>query len=324
MTMLVAAGECVFLLPFVVARIFRPTFLDVFQLSNFELGSAFSLYGVVAIAAYFFGGPLADRFSARKLMAVALLTTSVGGIVMSSVPSLTILTILYGFWGLTTILLFWAALIKATRQWGYPDFQGRAFGILDGGRGLFAALLSSISVVIFAALLPADVESASLAERTAALSQIIWIFSIMAAVVGILIWFVIPDNDLSGTDKATRINLKDVFQVLKMPQIWLQAVIVICAYMGYKLTDYFSLYPKDAFGYDEVEAAQMGTISFWVRPFAALGAGLLADRIGSASKVTIWSFVIMMFGCLIVAFDLVAPDIWVILALTVAVTSLGV
>ena len=63
---LIAAGEAVFLLPFVLARVFRPTFLDVFGITNLQLGVAFSFYGVVAMLAYFAGGPLADRFSARR------------------------------------------------------------------------------------------------------------------------------------------------------------------------------------------------------------------------------------------------------------------
>ena len=40
---LIAAGEAVFLLPFVLPRIFRPTFLDVFGVTNLQLGTVFSL-----------------------------------------------------------------------------------------------------------------------------------------------------------------------------------------------------------------------------------------------------------------------------------------
>ena len=46
---LVVAGEAVFGLPFVVARVFRPTVLDVFGITNLQLGAAFSVYGVVAM-----------------------------------------------------------------------------------------------------------------------------------------------------------------------------------------------------------------------------------------------------------------------------------
>ena len=83
---LIVAGESVFLLPFVLARVFRPTLLDVFGLTNLELGTAYSVYGIVAMAAYFFGGPLADKFRARTMLAVALTSTAAGGLVMMTVP----------------------------------------------------------------------------------------------------------------------------------------------------------------------------------------------------------------------------------------------
>ena len=40
---LIAAGDAIFLLPFVLARVFRPTFLDVFGVTTLQLGTVFSL-----------------------------------------------------------------------------------------------------------------------------------------------------------------------------------------------------------------------------------------------------------------------------------------
>ena len=54
--LLILSGELIFLLPYVLARVFRPTFLEVFDLNNFELGSLFSVYGVVALLYYVYGG----------------------------------------------------------------------------------------------------------------------------------------------------------------------------------------------------------------------------------------------------------------------------
>jgi MFS family permease len=71
--LLILAGESVFILPFVLPRIFRPTYLDVFELTNFELGSCFSIYGTVALLSYLYGGAIADKFSPRKLIAGSLL-----------------------------------------------------------------------------------------------------------------------------------------------------------------------------------------------------------------------------------------------------------
>jgi len=324
MATLIVAGETVFLLPFVVARIFRPTFLDVFGITNLQLGAAFALYGSIAMAAYFLGGPLADRFSARRLMTAALLATSLGGIFFVVIPSLMVLTLLYGFWGLTTILMFWAALIRATREWGGIDRQGRAYGILDGGRGLFVALLASISVWVFASLLPAEVASATIDQRTAALKQIIWIFTGLVLCVALMVWLVVPESD--QTSKAInrqQLSLNGVRQLLRKRTIWLQAIIVLCAYVGYKTTDDFSLYASDAFGYNDVAAAHIGTISFWVRPLAAVIAGFLADRIRS-SKVTILGFGLMFFGSVAIAAGILSPDMYLALVFTIVITSTGI
>ena len=61
LALLILAGEAVFILPFVLPRIFRPTLLDVFQIDNFQWGLATSPYGIIAVVSYVLGGPLADK-----------------------------------------------------------------------------------------------------------------------------------------------------------------------------------------------------------------------------------------------------------------------
>lgn len=322
---LIIVGEAIFLLPFVLSRVFRPTFLDVFGITNLQLGTAFSIYGVVAMFSYFAGGPLADRFSARRLIVAAILATSVGGLVLATIPAMGLLTLLYAFWGLTTIFLFWGALIKTTRELGDCN-QGQTFGLLDGGRGLFAALLSSFSVVIFAALLPQDVDSATFEQRTGALSTIILIFSGIGLVSAILVWLFVPENkddeSMYGASKPL-IDFRSLKQVSLMPTVWIQALIILCAYVAYKSTDDFSLYARDAFGYNEVAAAQIGTVSFWMRPIAAVSVGFLADKINSHVAL-LGSFAVVMAGSLVIASGLSMLGITWFLLLTVAATSAGI
>jgi len=308
----------------VLSRIFRPTFLDIFQITNLQLGTAFSLYGVIAMVSYFAGGPLADRFSARRLIVAALLATSLGGLVLVSIPPIGILTPLYGFWGLTTIFLFWAALIKTTRELG-GDRQGQSFGILDAGRGLFAAVMSSVSVFIFASLLPADVNSATLAQRSDALGTIILFFTGMNILSALLVWLFVaePGNTPEGVGERAGISKVGLGKVMRMPAVWCQAGIILCAYVAYKSTDDFALYARDAFGYDEVAAAQIGTVSFWMRPIAAICAGLLADRF-SASLILKFSFTLVMVGSSFIAMGWVIPGIYWLLLVTVASTSAGI
>jgi sugar phosphate permease len=319
MLALVVAGEAIFGLPFVVARVFRPTLLDVFQISNLELGTAFSVYGVVAMIAYFPGGPLADRFSARKLMAVALFATACGGGYYAMVPDVMGLKVLFGFWGLSTILLFWAAMIRATRQWGGAARQGEAFGILDGGRGLVAAILGTVTVALFAALLPEDAATASLAVRSDALHKVIWVFAAVTVAAGVLVWFAVPDEDDDAPVTATvRGSLADVWSVLKNPSVWLQSTIIIAAYVGYKGLDDVGLYGRDAFGFDDVQAAELGTIALWVRPFAAIVAGLVGDKIGGPRAI-MGCFAVMMLGDFAIAAGLMSPSApWMLISMVVA------
>jgi len=320
---LIVAGETVYFLPFVLPRVFRPTLLEVFQLTNLQWGLAFSVYGVVAMLAYFPGGPLADRFSARKLMAVSLLATSAGGLLLATIPSLGVLKVLYGFWGVTTILLFWAPLIRATRAWGGQEHPGRAFGILDGGRGLVAAAIGSGSVVLFSFFMPEAVQNATPEQRANAFRQVILLFAGMTCCGAVLVWFVLPKRDKSSPDVQNRFDVTKVVRVLRMPTVWLQAIVVVCAYVGYKGLDDVSLYAHDVLEYDEIQAARVSTLSMWVRPFAAVLAGFLADRFGVA-RLTMLSLLVYGIGSATIAAGVFRPGVVAFFFATLIATSAAV
>jgi len=224
--LLILAGEAVFILPFVLARVFRPTVLDVFNLTNLELGTCFSIYGIVAFVSYFFGGGLADRFQPKNLMAISLVGTACGGLILATYPSFSVLCILYAYWGFTTIFLFWAAMIKATRIWGGSQKQGLAFGVLDGGRGLVAALFGFFGLLIFMLFINVDIELASLAERKYAFRYVILYSSGFIALIGLLIFLFLKDpkssemhvHNQSETSAITKkILIQNYVEAIKTP-----------------------------------------------------------------------------------------------------------
>ena len=295
MIILILASELVFSLPFHLARFFRPAFLDVFNLSNTNLGDIFAVYGLMAMISYFLGGVIADKVSARKLMAVSLLLTASGGLYMSTVPSLLGMTLLYGYWGITTIFLFWAAMIKATKEWGGDYTQGKAFGLLEGGRGLLASLLSAIAIVIFASFLPTQINLASAAERLNGFRSIILFYSALTGIGAILVWTFLPDSQTDANNKEFSINFKKLTQVLSNRLVWLHAGIIICAYSTYKGLDNMALYAYEVIGMNEVDAATLFTYASLTRPIAAIFAGILADRI-IASRVILLMFCMLIFS----------------------------
>lgn len=305
-----------------LARVFRPTLLNVLEITNLELGIIFSVYGIIAMISYFFGGPLADRFSPGKLMSIALIITALGGLFLATFPGISGLKVLYGLWGFSTILLFWAALIRATREWGGIDQQGTAFGILEGGRGLAAATVGSVAVFIFSLGLPSDVAAASLVERQQAFQYVIFFFSGYTLLVSILVWYALPSKgqDKNETQSARFFGLK---KVMTMPALWLQSLIVVCAYVGYKTTDDISLYARDVLKYDSVQAAAMGSLMLWMRPIVAIISGFLGDRF-TVSRIITWGFMSMILGGVAFGSGLFNLSITMFFVMALAATSFGV
>lgn len=305
---LVFAGEAIFGLPFHVSRYFRPTYVDVFDISQTQLGILGSIYGFVAMFAYVLGGGLADRFSPRALLVFSLLITGASGIYMATIPSFAAMCCLFGFWGVSTILPFWSALIRATREWGGEDQQGAAFGLLDGGRGLLAALLAMLALFLFAQLLPVGGDAATPDQKRAAIQSTILVYTVTCGVAAAFVWMFLP-TPTTGGSTATQADeslgtSSHLAQVLKMPAVWLQAVVIISAYCAFKGIDYYSQYASDVWGWSDVQAAGLSAFSSWMRPIAAIGAGLLADRL-SSSRVVIGCFAVTAIAY--ISFVLSAP-----------------
>lgn len=321
--LLILAGEATFLLPFVLARVFRPTFLSVFQLNNTQLGSCYSVYGFVALASYLFGGTLADRIAPGKLMATALLLTAMGGFFMTTIPNVSALRWLYAYWGFTTVFLFWSAMIKATRAWGGVSAQGKAFGFLEGGRGFIAASLGTLGVVLFARILPNEIETISIFNRKEAFQFVIFSAAVFCVSIALLLFFFFKDSEIKETIPKKRMgSLEDIQTALRLSSVHYLILIVLSAYIGYKVTDVFSLYAAEVMLFNEVEAAKVGSYQMYLRPFICVFVGIFADRTTNASVLQ-YSFLFMFTGALLFASGWVtAPSVGLFL-LSLLITAVG-
>ena len=134
------------------------------------------------------------------------------------------------------------------------------------------------------------------AQRQAAMQSVILFYSALAVATAALVWFTVPANNQNS---GKRINpLRGMARVLGRRVIWAQAGIVVCAYCGYKGLDNYSLYAVQVLQMDEVAGAKFSIYAGFVRPFAAILAGLVADRIGGARMIGI------LFAAMMVSFGL--------------------
>lgn len=298
------AGEAIFGLPFHVSRYFRPAFVEVFGVTQTQLGLMGSLYGGVATISYLLGGRLADRFSARGLLSFSLVITGISGLYLLTIPSSTGLFGLYAFWGVSTILPFWSALIRATRDWGGAEQQGRAFGMLDAGRGLLAAVLATLALLLFTWSLPASETAITLGQKTWAIQLTIVTYVGACLVAAGMVWICLPRTPQSGATEGLSRAVppggsrhqpgvtSPWVEVIRMPAVWFQAIVIVGAYCTFKGIDYYSQYAKDIWGWSDVEASTLSTVSSWMRPIATVAAGLIADRF-RPSRTVIAAFAIV-------------------------------
>jgi len=323
LVLIILAGESIFFLPYVLCRVFRPTVLEVFQIDNIQLGICFSVYGFVAIGSYLLGGPIADKYPPRKLIAIALWLTSIGGLVYANYPSYTVLKILYGYWGFTTVLLFWAPMIKATRIWGGSASQLKAFGYLEGGRGLFGALLGALGVMIFAFFMKGN-NSAGLNESRDAFKYVIYISSFIVAFVGVLVWFFMKlDKDQEKNEVLDKISISQIVQVIKLPSVLLLMIVVLCAYMGYKTTDIISLYAKEIMLYDQVESAQIATFLLYTRPVISIVIAIFLYKL-KGSLLLIYGFAISFLSALLFSMNFISHSATFLFIISILILAIGV
>ncbi|CAM1374450.1 MFS transporter [Tenacibaculum xiamenense] len=278
MLSLIIAGEAIFLLPFISMRVFKPVIREAFLISDAQIGEAQALYGITALISYFFGGFIADKWEVRKLLTISLLLTAFGGLWMISIPSIFTLKILYAFWGVSTILIFWAALIKATRQWGTKNNQGLSFGLLDGGRGFFAATIALFGATILSFFFPKN-GTVTLDHKIQTLQFIIGSITLIVFLVAVLVWFTLPKTiPKKSTTNEFQFNFEKALTLITKPKVIYHSVIIFCAYCAYKLTGVYGTYAKDVWGYSIEKATYFAVFIQYLRPIGTISIGWVADK----------------------------------------------
>lgn len=288
-------------------------------MTNLELGTLFSTYGTVAFLSYIFGGVLADKYSPKKLLSFSLIFTSLGGFYMMSYPPYSSLQLLYAYWGFTTVFLFWAPMIKATSILGGLKKQGKTFSFLDAGRGIVASSIGLIGVLIFSFVVIGDISESTFDEKQDAFRYVIAVSSFIVFLTGVIVYMFL---NIEIKDKAKIGNFNDMKNLVKSKSIILIGLIILTAYMGYKITDIYSLYASEIMLFDEIEAARVGALQQYLRPLACISIAFFADKSGNIN-VIITGFVIMLIGAILFASGIVQAGLNSLFIISLVIVAVG-
>jgi nitrate/nitrite transporter NarK len=157
----------------------------------------------------------------------------------------------------------------------------------------------------------------------AALSEQILLLAVLPLVLAVLVWAVMIDDKASGENAQkhrSAPNAAEIIKVLKLPIVWLIAIIIMTAYTGLWGAIFFTPYATEVYELGAVLGGAIGTGKLWIAFVAAIAAGFIADKIGCA-KAVIGSFILMTCGFLVFGLVPGAPNLVPLLLINVALIA---
>jgi predicted MFS family arabinose efflux permease len=277
---LAGGAGAIYFLPYM-----RTSYYDVMiqslKLNNTQLGQISSMYGLFTMICYFPGGWLADRVSTRNMLSFSFTATGLGGFYYATMPGYTELLMLHVFFGITTTLTFWAALIKAARLCGPKEVQGRVYGLLEGVRRLLSTAIGFGGVWALS-LAVGDV---------AGFQNALYFYSVVLILFGILAWFFLPKGH-SGSKADEKINFSALTIAAKSPTVWFLGFIIFFSYTSYSLADYLTPYSTNICGLSVAAGATFSMVrTYAIGPFGAFFGGAAADKF-TTSNTMIGAFLV--------------------------------
>ena len=130
-----------------------------------------------------------------------------------------------------------------------------------------------------------------LGSTDAALATTIVGFSVVNIAFGLVAWWVLEDPSEAG-ESGAKFRMSGngwarITTVLKMPTIWLIAIILMATNTAYWATYYFTPYASEVFLLSVAIAGMLAIGKMWVKPFAALLSGFVGDRLG-VSRIVVF------------------------------------
>ncbi|HAE22258.1 MAG TPA: MFS transporter, partial [Spirochaetaceae bacterium] len=263
---------------------YQETILEVFGMTIQQLNTIYSVIGLVFVVGYIPSGFLSDKFSAKKLLAISLGGTALGGFWFAQVPQFGSVVAIYAIWGIFSVFTFWSAHLKLVKLLTKKEEEGRFFGILDGGRGVVEAVLASLAVFIFSRILGPSLD---LVDKRSALVAVIYMYSIALAVVAVLIWFFVEEDAAKEgkREESEKFRISDLPGLFKNKYLFLHGAIIFIGYAVFWTVYYIGGFLQTNLGITPITVGTVTVVILWMRPVGGFVGGFLADKIGKSNTI---------------------------------------
>lgn len=304
-------GGLIFQVAYIRYVFLRETY-EALGLTGQEYGVIVSVFGATATIMYFCGGWFADRFSPKRLIAIALAGVGVADLVVAAAPGFTMILLAHVLMAVLGTGLYWPALVKAIGLLGGAGGQGRSFGFLEGIRGV----TSTVCGLVGAGLVSAA------AAPTLGVLTLIRGYGALCLVFAVLVLVVVRESPAVAADgePPKAVGLAQLVAAARNPFTWLIGGTIAMSFSFYTTLGYFSPLLETGFGVGVGALAVIGVIRTNVFQFVAGPvAGVVVDRVArSSAQFLRWMFVVCL--AMAAAFLVLPHDpalTWLALALLV-------
>ncbi|WP_419197802.1 MFS transporter [Mycoplasmopsis felis] len=249
---LAAADVFVIAAPYYIKNII-PNLHTYLNIREDQVATLTSIIGWVTLITQLPGGFLANKFSSKWLLFIAVFSTGIitiwfgFNILYSSTQSPDSLfiqyAIIWGLWGVSSTLVFWTPLWKLVSQQTTKENQGLAYGIQGTANGIIGFFL-----IFVLGLLVKDVWFPTVSKESSTIPFATYAFLIAGFLVAtsFLVLFGVPEKQMEkNTEKLTFQRIKNsvlqVYKALKNWKLWALSIFVMGMYTFQSVFAYYLL-----------------------------------------------------------------------------------
>jgi MFS family permease len=286
------SGASIYLLPY-IKYIFYDQQIAAMGITNKQSGLLLSMYAIGNMILYIPGGILADKLSPKKCLMYSLITTTALSVLYGVTLSYGLALVIWLLLSLTTVLVFWAALIKAVRIIGSEEEQGRMFGLYYSINGVSGAIFSAIALWA----------SNHGSDPRGVIFNVVMVYSASTALAALMVALFVKENKTKKLENLKKkdedkFDVKDVVGLIKNPFVWIISLIVFCGYSLYSSTSYFTPYLTSVVGVSPTESGIFSIIRNYLFLLLAPVSGYLADKVFKSTS----KWIMIGFSILVVLF----------------------
>lgn len=279
------AGGSIYLIPY-IRYVFYDHQMAAMGITNQQIGLLSTVFGIGAMILYAPGGIVVDRLSTKKCLLVSLIATTILTVTYAfCFHSYIISLVIWFLLSISTVFVFWSALIKTIRLVGNSDEQGFIFGLYYMGNGLTGAAVNGIAIWAFR--FNSDV--------TQQFFNAVLIYAAATTVAAIAVFFLVKEErEKSEALKINEFRMDQVMTLLKNPVVWVFSLIIFAGYSVYSSTSYFTPYLTNVVGLSAADSGVLSILRTYIFYIITPFAGIFCDKVfKSTSKFFTIMFLIL-------------------------------